>query len=66
MKKGPLGLDGPMNGGSLPNKGCAGSNISKGGGHPKPKTPALSLRKFIMMVSLFLSMMALTMVAFPS
>ena len=34
-----------------------------GGGLPKSKAPTLSCKKFSMMVSLFWSMMALTMVA---
>ena len=36
-----------------------------GGGRPNSKAPTLSLKKFAMMVSLFQSMMALTMVAWP-
>lgn len=43
-----------------------GLNMSKGGGLPKKKIPMPFLRSFSMMVYIFLSMMALQMIAYPS
>lgn len=63
--KGSLGSKVLVNGGTMPYSWCAGSDVSKGGGLPKPKMPMLSRLKFSMMVSLFLSMIALMIVACP-
>ena len=62
-EKGSQGTNDPRDGGYQPNRGCVGSKMSIGGGHPNSKEPTLSLKKFSMMVLLFRSMMALTMVA---